>query len=193
MKHRHIAGMFAALTMATAACSVQAEDYVIDTEKAHAFIQFKVSHLGYSWILGRFNTFSGEFSYDEKDPAATRVKVDIDVTSVDTNHAERDKHLRSDDFLDVDKYPKASFVGTGFKELGDGKAELSGDLTMHGVTKPLTIAVNHIGQGDDPWGGYRSGFEGTTSFKLADFGITSNLGPASETVHMYLVVEGVRK
>jgi polyisoprenoid-binding protein YceI len=193
MRHKLITGILAAVTMAIAAFSVQADDYVIDTNKAHAFIQFKISHLGYSWLLGRFNTFSGEFSYDEKDPAAAMVKVDIDVSSVDTNHAERDKHLRGGDFLDTDNYPKASFVGTGFKELEDGTAELMGNLTLHGTTKPITIAVNHIGHGKDPWGGYRRGFEGTTSFKLADFGITSKLGPASESVNLYISVEGIRK
>ncbi|MEW8500533.1 MAG: YceI family protein, partial [Candidatus Thiodiazotropha taylori] len=78
------------------------------------------------------------------------------------NHAERDKHLRGEDFLYVDKYPTAKFVSTGFKELGDGKASLHGDLTLRGVTKPVEIDVQHIGHGDDPWGGYRRGFFGTT-------------------------------
>jgi polyisoprenoid-binding protein YceI len=193
MSHRYIAGMVVALTLATATFAVQAEDYVIDSNKAHAFIQFKISHLGYSWVLGRFNTFSGEFSYDENDPAASHVKVDVDVRSVDTNEAERDKHLRGEHYLDTEKYPMASFVSTSFKELGGGKAELTGNLTLHGVTKPITIAVNHIGHGKDPWGGYRRGFDGTTSFKLADFGITTNLGPAAKIVQLYLVVEGIRK
>ena len=193
MSNRYIAGMVVALTLVTATFAVQAEDYVIDSNKAHAFIQFKISHLGYSWVLGRFNTFSGEFSYDENDPTASQVKVDVDVRSVDTNEAERDKHLRGEHYLDTEKYPMASFVSTSFKELGDGKAELTGNLTLHGVTKPITIAVNYIGHGNDPWGGYRRGFDGTTSFKLADFGITTNLGPAAESVQLYLVVEGIRK
>ena len=193
MRHKQIAGLLTAAAISICTFSAQAEDYVIDTKMAHAFIQFKVSHLGYSWLLGRFNTLSGEFSYDEKNPAAAKVKVDIDVSSVDTNHAERDKHLRGSDFLDTDNHPKASFVGTGFKDLGDGKAELTGNLALHGVTNPLTIAVSHMGHGKDPWGGYRRGFEGTTNFKMADFGIISKLGPVSETVHLYLTFEGVRK
>ncbi len=190
---RHSIGILAAVIMATAVTSVQAEEYVIDTDRAHAFIQFKISHLGYSWVLGRFNTFSGKFNYDEQDPAASKVKVEIDVGSVDTNEAERDKHLRGENYLDTDRYPKATFVSTGFKQLADGKYELTGDLTLHGVTKPITIAVNQIGHGPDPWGGYRRGFDGTTSFKLADFGITSNLGPAAETVYLFLSVEGIRQ
>ncbi len=190
---RHSIGILAAVIMATTVTSVQAEEYVIDTDRAHAFIQFKISHLGYSWVLGRFNTFSGKFSYDDQNPGASKVKVEIDVGSVDTNEAERDKHLRGEHYLDADRYPKATFVSTGFKQLADGKAELTGDLTLHGVTKPITIAVNQIGHGPDPWGGYRRGFDGTTSFKLADFGITPNLGPAAETVHLFLSVEGIRQ
>ncbi len=193
MKAKTMIGFFTAALIFVGSVTAQAADYVIDTKGAHAFIQFKISHLGYSWLLGRFNTFSGEFSYDEKKPAASKVKVDIDVTSIDSNHAERDKHLRSDDFLDTDKFPKASFVSTGFKVMGGGMAQLMGNLTLKGVTRPLTISVRHLGHGNDPWGGYRRGFEGETSFKLTDFNIMKNLGPASQTVHMYLGVEGIRK
>jgi polyisoprenoid-binding protein YceI len=173
--------------------TVLAEDYVIDTEKAHAFIQFKISHLGYSWLLGRFNDFSGNFSYDEKNPAASQVEVTIDVASIDSNHAERDKHLRGEDFLDVKRFPEARFVSTGFKETDDGKAVLTGNLTLHGVTKPITIDVSHVGHGADPWGGYRRGFQGKTSFALTDFGIDYNLGPAAKEVELYLSFEGIRQ
>ncbi|MGB5650673.1 MAG: YceI family protein [Sedimenticolaceae bacterium] len=171
----------------------QAADYVIDTKGAHAFIQFHIKHLGYSWLVGRFNTFSGEFSYYEANPNASKVSVTIDTASVDSNHAERDKHLRDEEFLDVEQFPEARFVSTSYRDLGDGKGELQGELTLHGVTRPLSIAVTMIGAGDDPWGGYRLGFEGRTSFALADFGIKRNLGPASKEVHLWLGVEGIRK
>ena len=95
--YKTLTGLLVAATLSCGALAAQAADYVIDTKGAHAFIQFKIAHLGYSWLLGRFNTFSGEFSYDENNPAASRVKVDIDVASLDSNHAERDKHLRGDD------------------------------------------------------------------------------------------------
>ena len=179
--------------MLAAAATTHAADYVIDTKGAHAFLQFHIKHLGYSWLVGRFNTFEGEFSYDENNPQAARITVNIDPASVDSNHAERDKHLRDEDFLDVDKFPKAGFVSTGYRETGDGKGELQGELTLHGVTRPITIAVTHIGAGKDPWGGYRRGFEGRTSFALADFGIKKNLGPASKEVHLWLGVEGILK
>ena len=170
-----------------------AEKYVIDTEGAHAFILFRIQHLGYSWLSGRFNTFNGSFEYDENNPEKASVKVDIDVASIDSNHAERDKHLRGEDFLDVGKYPKASFVSTSFKENGDGTAVLTGDFTLRGITKPVTIAVEHIGHGSDPWGGYRRGFEGTTRIALADYGIKYNLGPKSKEVELTLSVEGIRQ
>jgi len=170
-----------------------ADEYLIDTKGAHAFIQFRIKHLGYSWLLGRFNNFSGSFRYDDKDPAASTVNVVIKTDSIDSNHAERDKHLRGEDFLNVAKYPEARFTSTSFKDNGDGTAILTGNLTLHGMTRSITIDVKHIGHGPDPWGGYRRGFEGTTTLKLEDYGITYNLGPASREVELFLSVEGVRQ
>lgn len=170
-----------------------ADEYLIDTKGAHAFIQFRINHLGYSWLLGRFNNFSGSFSYDENNPVASKVNVIIEADSIDSNHAERDKHLRGEEFLNVAKYPKAQFTSTSFKDNGDGTAVLTGDLTLHGMTRNINIDVKHIGHGPDPWGGYRRGFEGTTILKLADYGITYNLGPASREVELFLSVEGVRQ
>lgn len=183
------------LLLATLVLSIpaQAEDYVIDTKGSHAFIQFKIKHLGYSWLSGRFNSFSGEFSYDEKAPDKSKVSVTIDPASVDSNHAERDKHLRSDDFFDVKKFPEAKFVSTSYKDLGNNKGKLTGNLTLHGVTKELVIDVEQIGAGKDPWGGFRRGFYGTTTLALKDFGIDFNLGPASTHVNLELSVEGIRK
>lgn len=170
-----------------------ADEYLIDTKGAHAFIQFRINHLGYSWLLGRFNNFSGSFRYDEKNPAASTVNVVIKTDSIDSNHAERDKHLRGEDFLNVAKYPEARFISTSFKDSGDGTAILTGNLTLHGMTRSITIDVKHIGHGPDPWGGYRRGFEGTTTLKLADYNITYNLGPASREVELFLSIEGVRQ
>jgi len=170
-----------------------ADDYVIDTKGAHAFINFKVNHLGYSWLSGRFNTFAGKFNYDKADPASSKIEVNIDTASVDSNHAERDKHLRSDDFLDVKKFPQAKFVSRKFIPKENGKAILRGDLTLHGITREIEIKVNKIGEGSDPWGGYRVGFSGKVKFAMADFGIKKNLGPASKEVTLYLGIEGIRQ
>jgi polyisoprenoid-binding protein YceI len=181
------------LGMSALVTPLQAAEYDIDTKGAHASVQFKIKHLGYSWLIGRFNKFDGQFSYDEKNPNASNVKVNIDTSSIDSNHAERDKHLRSKEFLDVSKFPKATFVSTSFKENGNGTAELRGKLTLHGVTKPVTIALKHVGHGADPWGGYRRGFEGSTMLTLKDYGIDYDLGPASRQVEMFLALEGVRR
>lgn len=172
---------------------LKAAEYDIDIKGQHAFIQFKVNHLGYSWLLGRFNKFEGWFSYDEKIPSAAKVEVTIDTASIDSNHPERDKHLRNPDFLNAEKFPTARFVSTSYRETGDGKGELKGDLTLHGVTKPITIAVEHVGAGPDPWGGFRRGFAGTTKFALKDFGIDYDLGPASREVELFLSIEGIRR
>lgn len=171
-----------------------AADYTIDTRGAHASIQFKIQHLGYSWLKGRFNQFEGRFSYDARHPEKSSVEVDIDVTSIDSNHSERDEHLRGAKFLNTDEFPSARFVSHSFTPAADGdSATLSGDFTLHGVTRPITITVTKIGEGHDPWGGYRAGFSGITEIKLEDFGIKNILGPASETVYLELEVEGVRR
>ncbi len=175
------------------AVPLQAADYIIDTKGAHASINFRISHLGYSLLIGRFNTFTGTFSYDEENPSAAKVAVEILTNSVDSNHAERDKHLRGNNFLEVKRYPKASFVSSSFKELGDGKALLTGDLTLMGLTQPITIDVEHIGHGRDPWGGYRRGFRGTTKLRLKDWSIMFELGAASQEVELELIVEGIRQ
>ena len=186
----------AALTLGTAllgAGHAMAADYAIDKQGQHAFVNFKISHLGYSWLYGTFKDFDGSFSFDEKNPEASKVKVSLNTASVDTNHAERDKHLRSGDFLNVDKHPTATFESTSVKSTGEGTADITGNLTLNGVTKPVVIAAKFVGQGDDPWGGYRAGFEGSTMVKLKDFDIQKDLGPASQEVELIISIEGVRQ
>lgn len=188
-----ITALTAAVFVSLASASAMAADYVIDTKDAHASITFKVNHLGFSWIVGRFDKFSGTFSFDDKNPGASKVSVDIDTTSVDTNFALRDKHLRGADLLDTEMFPTAKFESTAVKPSGPNKATITGNLTLHGVTKAITIDAEHVGGGKDPWGGYRDGFTGTTKITLADFGIMRNLGPATKDVELILNVEGVRK
>ncbi len=192
MKSRLLCGALLLAGCMTAGLA-QADDYVIDTGGAHAFIHFRIQHLGYSWLLGQFNDFSGKFSYDEENPDDASVEVRIKTASIDSSHAERDKHLRGEDFLDVDKYPLAEFISTGYRENPDRTAVLSGNLSLHGVTRPVQIDVEPVGQGPDPWGGYRMGFTGTTRLKLADYGIDYDLGPASREVDLFFSIEGIRQ
>lgn len=185
----------AALTLGAAlfAGQAMAADYAIDKQGQHAFINFKISHLGYSWLYGTFKDFDGSFSFDAKAPEASKVNVSINTASVDSNHAERDKHLRSGDFLNVEKNPTATFASTSVKATGADTADITGNLTLNGVTKPVVIKAKFLGEGSDPWGGYRAGFEGSTTLKLKDFDIQKDLGPASQEVELILSVEGVRE
>ncbi len=173
--------------------SVYAESYVIDTDRAHAFIHFKIGHLGFSYILGRFERFEGSFEYDPSAPESASVEVTIDAASINSNLAERDNHLRRADFLDTDTFKQARFVSTKYSPSGNSRALLSGDLTLHGVTKNISLDVTEVGAGADPWGGYRRGFTATTTLTLADFGISRDLGPSSREVEVTISLEGVRR
>lgn len=172
---------------------VMADEYVIDKKGMHASIQFRIMHLGYSWLWGRFNDFDGEFTYDKNNISASKINVTINTSSVDTNHAKRDEHLRSDEFLDVEQFPQSSFVSTSFAMNENGSGELKGDFTLRGVTRPITIYMTYLGEGNDPWGGYRAGFEGTTEIALVDYGILKDLGPASQKLDLFFSIEGIKK
>jgi len=190
MKKLLLASTLTALLLAPLS---QAADYTVDYKGAHASVNFKIQHLGYSWLTGRFDKFSGEFSYDEKNVSASKIEILVDTTSLNSNHAERDKHLRSGDYLDVNAFSTAKFSSSKVTDKGNGNLEIKGLLTLHGVSKDIIIDAVKIGEGKDPWGGYRAGFSGTTKIGLADFGITANLGPASTHVELEFHLEGVRK
>lgn len=191
MKTTFIKGL--ALATLVTASPLYAADYTIDTKGAHASIEFRISHLGTSWLTGRFNTFDGVFSYDSDNPAAASVNVEVDVTSFDSNHAERDKHIRGDEYLNVADHPTASFKSSSFTPNADGGGVMKGMLTLYGTSKEVAIDVAKVGEGKDPWGGYRAGFSGTLELKPKEFGMNYKLGPAAETVYMDLNIEGIRK
>ncbi|WLS80958.1 YceI family protein [Erwinia pyri] len=188
---KSLTGLTAAVLLLSAGAASAAE-YKIDKQGQHAFVQFRIQHLGYSWLYGTFKDFDGSFTFDEADSSKDKVNVTLNTNSVDTNHAERDKHLRSADFLNVAKFPQATFVSTGVKKDGD-ELDITGNLTLNGVTKPVTLEAKKLGEGKDPWGGYRAGFEAETKIALKDFNITTDLGPASQEVELTISVEGVRQ
>ena len=167
-----------------------AADYMLDIKGAHTAIEFAVTHLGYGWVNGRFNEFEGKFSFDADKPEESKLDMTIQTKSVDSNHAERDKHLRAADFLNTEKHPEASFKSTSFTLGADKKGKLVGDFTLNGVTKPLTIDVRMTNAGKDPWGGERIGFKGDASFDMKDYDITPSF--ADTTVELDLFVEGVK-
>lgn len=168
----------------------QAAEYELDTR--HSFVEFRIQHLGFSWLYGRFNDVSGSFSYEPDNPESNSVDVQIDPASVDTNDAERDKHIRNEDFLDVEQFPNASFKSTGYTGTAE-EGTLEGELTLHGVTQPVTIDVKKVGEGQSPWDDYRAGFIGTTTIDRRDFGIDYDLGPAAWEMELELSVEGIRQ
>jgi len=182
-----------ALAAALLSPLTNAANYVVDHKGAHASINFKIQHLGYSWLTGRFDNFSGEFNYDKQNINASTISIKIDTTSVNSNHGERDKHLRSDDFLDVNKFAEATFISSSITDKGNDKLEVKGLFSFHGVSKVITIDAMKVGEGQDPWGGYRAGFTGTAKIALKDYEVKKNLGPASSHVELEFHLEGIRK
>ena len=148
-----------------------AGDYVIDG--AHSSANFKIRHL-VSKVSGGFNEFSGEFSFDEKNPKSFQGQFTIQAASINTNNAKRDEHLRTDEFFGVQKYPTLTFKASALKPAGRGRYKLLGDFTMHGVTKPVTFDVEYTGSGKDPRGTQKVGFAATTKINRKDFGMSYN-------------------
>ena len=142
-------------------------------DPAHTTVGFRVSHL-FTSVHGRFDRFDGTIEFDPKDPKATVVRGTIESASINTNHEKRDKHLRSADFFDVEKYPTLAFESTGVTDVNGETGKLAGNLTVHGVTKPVVLDVTFLGQGTDPWGNVRAGFTATLNIDRKDFGLNWN-------------------
>lgn len=178
----------AALALGTALLSAgqaMAADYVIDKEGQHAFVDFKISHLGYSFIHGTFKDWDGTFSFDAAKPEASKIAVELKTASLFTNHAERDKHILSKDFLDAGKFPEAKFVSTSVKSTGEKTADVTGDLTLHGVTKPVTLDVTLVGAGVNPLDKKMTvGFEATGVVKRSEFGVKTYLPLIGDDLHL---------
>ncbi len=153
-----------------------AANYEIDT--AHTSVTFKVRHL-LSKVTGKFSKFSGTFTYDPAKPETWKTEATVDVQSIDTNVADRDKHLRSKDFFDVDNekhpdYKTMTFVSTKITDIKKDKAKLHGNLTMHGVRKPVVLDLEIGGLATDPWGNKKAAFSATTTINRKDFDLTWN-------------------
>ena len=143
-------------------------------DPAHSLIEFAVRHLMITTVKGRFGAVEGTVRLDEADPAFADVDVRIDVASIDTREPQRDAHLRSADFFDVETHPHITFTTTRPIARRGNAFELAGDLTLHGVTREVVLDVTEEGRGKDPWGGERLGFSATTRIKRSDFGLTWN-------------------
>ncbi len=140
----------------------------------HSSVGFSVRHLVVSKVRGKFAKWSGTIRMDEHDLARAEVDVSIETASVDTGVEQRDNHLRSPDFFDVEKFPQLRFTSKKVEALGGDELRVTGDLTMHGVTREVTLEVEHAGRAKDPWGGARAGFSARTTLDRKDFGLGWN-------------------
>lgn len=140
----------------------------------HSSVNFTVRHMVISKVRGRFTKWEGTLAMDEKDPSGGRVEVVIDAGSIDTGVEQRDGHLKSPDFFDVARFPTIAFKSTRVEQGGAGALKVAGELTMHGVTRPVVLDVDYAGSAQDPWGGVRAGFSARASLDRKDFGLTYN-------------------
>jgi polyisoprenoid-binding protein YceI len=150
--------------------AAQAADY--DVDASHSNVDFKIRHM-MSKVNGNFGKFSGTFSFDAKKPEAAKGTFTVEATSINTNNEKRDGHLKGEDFFNVGKFPTLTFSTTGFKKAGKAFA-MKGDLTLLGVTKPVTFNVEYLGAGKDPWGNSKAGFSATGKINRKDFGMVWN-------------------
>lgn len=143
-------------------------------DPVHSCIHFSIRHMVVSRIHGRFTKWGGAIQLDDASPASSQVEIHIDASSVDTNDPNRDGHLKADAFFDVANYPEITFKSTRVEPAGEGKFSVTGDLTLHGVTKPVTLEVEHGGNVKDPWGNQRGGFSVKGAINRHDFGVSFN-------------------
>jgi polyisoprenoid-binding protein YceI len=184
--------------MMIAAVTLSAATYEIDA--SHSNASFTVKHLMVSNVRGDFSKMSGTVAYDPKNVAATKIQATIDVNSINTRDAKRDDHLRSADFFDAAKFPTMTFQSKRVAPAGNGKLNVVGDLTLHGVTKEVTLVVEGpTPEVKDPWGGTRMGASATTKISRRDFGLTWNKNldtggvVIGDDVNITLEIEMVRK
>jgi polyisoprenoid-binding protein YceI len=141
---------------------------------AHSSVKFSVRHLMVSKVHGRFAQWEGDFVFDEANPSRSRVSVRIDAASIETKEKDRDAHLRSADFLDVEKHPSITFESTSVSAARDGQFQVTGILAIRGTAQPALLQVDYAGRVRDPWGGERAGFVARTTIDRKDFGLTWN-------------------
>ncbi len=176
----------------------RAEAVVYDIDPDHSQVIFKVKHLGISNVTGQFDLFNGSYSFDEENLANSSVETEIVASSINTNKKKRDDHLKSDEFLDVEKFPSITFKSKEVKGSGD-ELQIVGDLTIHGVTKEVTLDADYGGSVTDPWGNKRSAFTASTEINRKDFGMTWNKAleaggfVVGDEVKITLEIEGIQK
>jgi polyisoprenoid-binding protein YceI len=187
--HRTLCALVPFILAATPAFVRAADNYTVDA--AHTSVSFKISHLGLSWTHGRFNEVSGAFAIDAADPAKSSFTLNIKPESIDTGNRQRDDHLRSPDFLNVKQFPALSFKSTAVKAAEGGYA-VTGDFTLHGVTKSITFHLTGGKMAEFPPGTKRTGYSTDLVLKRSDFGVGA-AGPIGDDVHVSISFEGTSK
>jgi polyisoprenoid-binding protein YceI len=167
-----------------------ADEYNIDP--MHSGVNFKISHLGLSWVYGRFNDYSGSFMIDP-DAGQCSFYLTIKTESIDTNNAKRDEHLRSPDFFNAKQFPTITFKSTSVKAAVEGGYQVTGDLTVHGVTKPVDFKLVGGRKAEFPKGVQRTGFSTELTIKRADFGMDKGIEAVGNEVYISISFEGVKK
>jgi polyisoprenoid-binding protein YceI len=170
-----------------------------DIDPAHSEATFTVKHMMFTTVRGHFNVLSGHLHIDEQNPQNSWVDAQVDAASVDTRDEKRDNHLRSPDFFDVQNYPTLTFKSTRVEPLGGNEYNVIGDLTMHGITKPVTFKAEYNGQGKSPFGLQVAGLSAKTKINRKDWGLNWNVGLeaggvlVSEDVNIELDLEAIYK
>lgn len=178
-----------ATLIAAASFSAQAADKY-DIDPTHTQVQFTYNHMGFSNITGRFDEVTGDFLFDAADPTKSSVSITIPVSSISTGVAKLDEHLLKADFFDAAQFPTATFKSTGVTAAGEGKLAVAGDLTIHGVTRPVVLDVTINGIGEHPMRkAPAAGFDASASIKRSDFGVGAYVPAVSDEVTLSITVE----
>ncbi len=194
MRFHHIlmSTLAMSLAMSLSEANVHAADsYTLDPVTSSAL--FRVKHFNVAYFYGTFNAVEGNVTWDQVNPAASKIEVTIQAASVASRNEKRDAHLASPDFFDAKQFATLKFVSSAFKAIDATHYEVAGDFTMHGVTKPLTITVEKTGDGKDPKGAQRIGFETTFKVKRSDHGMDKMLENIGDEVTVIFSTEGIRK
>ena len=182
--------MLGCMAVLAGATAMAADTYAIDP--VHSSVLFRILHMKTSFLYGRFNEISGAIVLDDANPAASSVQAEVKVDSVDTRVAARDTHLKSQSFFSAKEFPTITFKSTSVKKTGEGVYEVTGDMTLHGVTKPVTTTVNLTGQGKGPKGPI-AGFETLFKIKRSDFGMNFMPDMVGDEVSLTVSVEADQK
>jgi len=187
------ATLLAGLAAALIAPAQAADKFLLDS--AHASVLFGVSHLGFSKTFGRFNAVEGAFTLDAEAPEKSSVVVSMDAASLDTNHAKRDEHLRGPEFFDVAKYPTLIYKSTSVKRTGDKTAIVTGDLTLHGVTRAVPLQVTLVNTGPNPMDATKivAGFSARGTLKRTDFGMGFAAPVLGDEVEIIIEVDAIKQ